>query len=585
MAALGHDPKFGVDFGRPPRTLTTCSEGDISLTSKGTLRSNAVSIRTHARRSMQLFASPERNGKNMGHSHCSIVEEQATLCEEGSLDVPKEHLAIVKKIARSWRAKIRPDKQDGKLKDAQHSRIETSTAIASVTDASLSIDTVTTTKTVTIVPVNQLENDIKSKNHIFKFKLFIILPLDICTRLEADPKRCVASMSSAPFDRCRYKSKSRATKSEISQALGIFDKCPIAGASLKEVNDLLNEAILCEIHRKSATRALRDSKFVGEVEKLEQELATSHSNLACARQARLRLQALQLWSNRILGKESPGVAKDLSINAIQSTESSALGYFLDGEIEQVTSLRSQRQSTDEKLKVLEGIATQLHNFNIKHFKPFSSTPKFKKMTWEEEIKTKVRQPLTGHEIDESGYAYAFTFDNPSYAGRYKIGISKGPTKRVNGQWGKHHGLTPQIIFDESKSTGPLPHSRRLEKLIFAELRDCRIKMVNCQDCDGKNHREWFHTSPERAIAVIKKWSEWMRTGPYKPENFKLYPDNDTEDAIRELCIPARIPEISQTEVSSTQTSTIEATIKSETVTTQITEIKTARDSVLSINEF
>lgn len=53
-----------------------------------------------------------------------------------------------------------------------------------------------------------------------------------------------------------------------------------------------------------------------------------------------------------------------------------------------------------------------------------------------------------------------------------------------------------------------------EKLCHTELVDYQVHI----DCTGRlqEHHEWFQTSPENAIAVIRKWSAWMNSGPYDP---------------------------------------------------------------------
>lgn len=62
----------------------------------------------------------------------------------------------------------------------------------------------------------------------------------------------------------------------------------------------------------------------------------------------------------------------------------------------------------------------------------------------------------------------------------------------------------------------VPNAFCVEELCHAELIDCK-KLIHCTGC-LQDHREWFHfqTHPEDAIAVVRKWSIWMNSGPYEP---------------------------------------------------------------------
>ena len=121
-----------------------------------------------------------------------------------------------------------------------------------------------------------------------------------------------------------------------------------------------------------------------------------------------------------------------------------------------------------------------------------------------------------HKIE--GYIYLYEVEgNP---GLVKIGYTKKLEKR-------HEDWT----FDCNREARPLyplpkdglvkvPNAPRVEALCHSELDYCRIR-VYCDAC-LKEHIEWFEISPEECIQVVKKWSRWMRSNPFKssPSNQK-----------------------------------------------------------------
>jgi len=84
------------------------------------------------------------------------------------------------------------------------------------------------------------------------------------------------------------------------------------------------------------------------------------------------------------------------------------------------------------------------------------------------------------------------------------------------------------IVDPDYSRAQYPNYKRVEKLVHEELSTCR----RCFDCpckrarrigsefksDGNRkegtHGEWFETSEEKALEVVRRWRNWMSTDPY-----------------------------------------------------------------------
>jgi hypothetical protein len=64
---------------------------------------------------------------------------------------------------------------------------------------------------------------------------------------------------------------------------------------------------------------------------------------------------------------------------------------------------------------------------------------------------------------------------------------------------------------------PVDHAYRVECLIHAELVERAMLLERCPRCRQRHnsHGEWFDVEERHAIAVIRKWSEWMGSSPYE----------------------------------------------------------------------
>ena len=136
--------------------------------------------------------------------------------------------------------------------------------------------------------------------------------------------------------------------------------------------------------------------------------------------------------------------------------------------------------------------------------------------------------------ERSGYIYAFW--NRASFGYYKIGLT---TLKVNlrlEQWIRQCKHDAEKVYPPIEDlTALVPHVRRVEKLIHAELRRSRLQEKRCPGC-GKSHVEWFTGfSHGKLTATIQKWIKWMRSKPYRLRkgNWKL--SKAGEESLRGLC--------------------------------------------------
>ena len=157
--------------------------------------------------------------------------------------------------------------------------------------------------------------------------------------------------------------------------------------------------------------------------------------------------------------------------------------------------------------------------------------------------------LTKLEILE-GYIYAFKVKDPQARDYVKIGVTRNIKPRM-----KNHkicyGECERIYPPEGEKPVPVGHTYRVERLIHAELTEQAMLLERCPRCRQRHngHGEWFDVEERHAIAVIRKWSEWMNSSPYekKPSSRKKSPEASEEakwrlrtldhDTVMKICWP------------------------------------------------
>jgi len=131
-----------------------------------------------------------------------------------------------------------------------------------------------------------------------------------------------------------------------------------------------------------------------------------------------------------------------------------------------------------------------------------------------EIRKQMKRKLDDDDL-KKGYLYAYEVEGNK--GFVKIGYTIHPIERRHKEWLFDCNRQPIPLFPipADKATR-VPKARRVEALCHAELRHRRI-IIYCYSC-LKTHQEWFEVSPTEAIAVIEKWTAWMRKEPYTPDH-------------------------------------------------------------------
>jgi hypothetical protein len=116
-----------------------------------------------------------------------------------------------------------------------------------------------------------------------------------------------------------------------------------------------------------------------------------------------------------------------------------------------------------------------------------------------------------------GSIYAFKAKDPQARGYVKIGVSKSLKSRLKTHE-KCYGECELIYPSAGENPLCVEHAHRVESLIHAELVEYAMVLELCpkqRQQRHKTHGEWFDIQEQHAIAVIRKWCQWIRSSPYE----------------------------------------------------------------------
>ncbi|KAJ5882612.1 uncharacterized protein N7529_001284 [Penicillium soppii] len=188
-------------------------------------------------------------------------------------------------------------------------------------------------------------------------------------------------------------------------------------------------------------------------------------------------------------------------------------YLLGRAAQSQSSPSSSMQSTVDKLVQIDPpLVNPIQVFEPYVGKAFSGTTS-------EELAKLLAKPLQKSDIKFQGMIYIFW--QPPNFGHLKIGRSANVPRRLE-QWNKQCKKSMQHFFPEKIGDASIPdlrqipHISRVEALVHLELMQYRRKEKKCPGC-LKSHVEWFETTKDIAIGVVRKWSDWMAALPYEKQ--------------------------------------------------------------------
>lgn len=130
---------------------------------------------------------------------------------------------------------------------------------------------------------------------------------------------------------------------------------------------------------------------------------------------------------------------------------------------------------------------------------------------EEQLRELVDRPLSRGEVKRGQVYITVSSDVPGYV---KIGYTTLTLEERFRNARRDCGINIELKY----TTGLLPHAKRLEAIVHAELADYRYRFANpcklCKTAAKKRHEEWFQTTVEHAKYVAEIWKEWLIKGIY-----------------------------------------------------------------------
>lgn len=140
---------------------------------------------------------------------------------------------------------------------------------------------------------------------------------------------------------------------------------------------------------------------------------------------------------------------------------------------------------------------------------------FFQTTTPDAIRAALIKNLTSSDL-KAGFIYLYWF--PGNFGYVKIGMTTRSIQKRLEEWARQCGHDASPAYAEQlegmQHAVAVPHVRRVETLVHAELREVRYKEVGCREC-GKTHREWFRVDLASAKRVVGKWRDWVGGRPYE----------------------------------------------------------------------
>ncbi|KAJ6780086.1 hypothetical protein PWT90_01015 [Aphanocladium album] len=115
--------------------------------------------------------------------------------------------------------------------------------------------------------------------------------------------------------------------------------------------------------------------------------------------------------------------------------------------------------------------------------------------------------------NEVNDGYVYLYQVPGNDSLVKIGFTTRDVTTRHEEWKQSCHRVPTVHFPTAATCKAVPHARRLERLVHAELMEQRVR-IYCERCE-KQHIEWFEVSVAKGIEVIEKWSRWMEGRPYE----------------------------------------------------------------------
>jgi hypothetical protein len=370
-----------------------------------------------------------------------------------------------------------------------------------------------------------------------------ILPLETVKRLVEDPGRCVAGKAESPGIRCSHRTKLSQQKASLllKRLANLKNVCEFSDVAI-HILELVENAV-CKNgrypHREKALVGLRklcDHLYQSKIS------ATKEVDQEDWVQLEVWLQALTSSPIKLIRNTVSVTQKTVSVQEKFDPITAPVARMSTTTTIQASSATIV-PSANANCPILYFGARTFHmpgtlaGTTEVHQSHHLNHPEFRKYHREEKpvpadvlIKSTLKKPLTAKDIVRSGFIYVYW--QPGNFSYVKIGYAGNVAQRLS-EWEKQCGYAVQEHTLETPSLSPVPHTKRVEDLVHAELKDQRLEEPECEGC-GTTHTEWFNVTPDHALRVAKKWTIWMQDKrPYDEKGVLKAAITDSD--IEQLC--------------------------------------------------
>jgi hypothetical protein len=368
--------------------------------------------------------------------------------------------------------------------------------------------------------------------------LIRLLPNDVVERLRDSPRYCVATTLKGV--RCKNKNAAKLTTEHVDKLLKDLSTLPSLlelSSIIRIVQDLASQATCLRCHQKPAKKEFLELSSCATFENSE-EVSKATTNGSGA-ETTSEYNAFHLWAQSFLtahvliqpmvksevetSDEIPGVASTVKVDLVPSDDKSmthvraerakdeprrpgkdakpgnTLASVTWASFQTRIGIRPHRKTVFSP-RIFNPESRSCHLYH--DFRPYFGSAKEKTKPASEMIRELLAKPLSLADSKAQGNIYMYW--HPGNFGSVKIGKSVNTKKRLQ-DWQRQCKIEVEQVTSSSRNF-EVHHPHRVERLIHAELKECRREEPDCPGCH-RSHNEWFEVDGNLALRVVEKWSE------------------------------------------------------------------------------
>ncbi|KAL2823539.1 T5orf172 domain-containing protein [Aspergillus cavernicola] len=258
--------------------------------------------------------------------------------------------------------------------------------------------------------------------------------------------------------------------------------------------------------------------------RLDYYLEVLESNMYCPAHLKSPFIQVAMWKStiqEICNGAQPGSSEAEDSNNLELLNNAKIGKEAFTKMEKPpTSLRQNYEVVSACSVKTLGLSPEFAKDPVEFWPITKNTSRFDLIPWNKKpggatgphIIREVLVKSFSDKEHQDGYVYAFEVEGNK--GFVKIGYTTRTVKDRLKDWEFDCNRVPKCLYpNPSNNVMKVPNAHRVEQLCHAEFSSYRVRTY-CKVC-RKQHLEWFEISSKEAIAVIRKWTRWMRRDPYE----------------------------------------------------------------------